>query len=359
MGKKFLQGMDANVKLWSGVVTVFAKSGNYVAQLDDVELDPVDLAFRIVIDGDLRDQVRRSAVVLASAGREQAEVADVCFDEGVPCAYVTELSLSTRLQIVFAKTRNPLLKARRALWEWRTERRMLRALARSAGAQCNGTPTYRNYRQRTQDTILFFDSRSSIESMATDDQIESRAAEMLSGGPLRLVFSGRLVAIKGADHLIAVARHLTLRGFNFTLKIAGDGHLKDEILRNVGTMPIELLGVLEFQTQLTPLLRSSCDLFVCCHRQGDPSCTYLETMAAGVAIVGYDNEAFRGLAELSGSGWIVSKDRPDLLAEAITRITREEIKDASFRARNFAREHSMEAEFARRIEHLQRLSRSS
>ena len=272
IGKKFLHGMEANLKRWGGPITVLLPSGPQLFGLDDVEVDPSALGFRLAIDGNVPDQIKRSAVVLASACREQAYVASLCAEAGVPCAYVTEYSLTTRLQIVVANTKNPILRVRRAFWEWRTEHIMRRAIRKSAGAQCNGTPTYQEYRSMTKSAILFFDTRSSASSMATDQQLAVRTAAMLAGGPLRLVFSGRLVAMKGADHLLKVARKLSETGFSYTLRIAGDGDLTEPILKQIQEMPVKLIGVLDFETELQPLLASSCDLFVCCHRQGDPSC---------------------------------------------------------------------------------------
>lgn len=39
-----------------------------------------------------------------------------------------------------------------------------------------------------------------------------------------------------------------------------------------------------------------------CHRQGDPSCTYLETYACGMPIVGYNNQAHQGILASNNAG---------------------------------------------------------
>ena len=356
IGRKFLDGMAAYQQRWPGPITVALPSGPPTHGLDDQTVDPAALGFRLVVDGDLRALIAESSVVLGAAGREQAHVAAWCAEAGVPCVYVTEYSLKTRLQIVAANTRNPLLRARRAFWEWRTERMMRRALARSAGAQCNGTPTYSAYKDVTPNSMLFFDTRSAAEALATDAELETRLATLHRGGPLRLAFSGRLVAMKGADHLLEVARALTARGFEYQLTICGDGELVASLKAQVGALPVRMAGVLDFETELQPLLKTSCDLFVCCHRQGDPSCTYLETMAVGVPIVSYDNEAFVGIDAASGhAGWGVPMNRPDLMADCIARLDRGQIAKASRLALEFARRHTLESVFDQRVNHLKRL----
>jgi glycosyltransferase involved in cell wall biosynthesis len=101
-------------------------------------------------------------------------------------------------------------------------------------------------------------------------------------------------------------------------------------------------------------VRDTVDLFVCCHRQGDPSCTYLETLSAGVPIVGYANEAFEGLVRLGKFGWTVPMNDPARLADEIARLdrSRAELGSAARAAIEFARQHSFEATFQRRVDHL-------
>jgi glycosyltransferase involved in cell wall biosynthesis len=113
-------------------------------------------------------------------------------------------------------------------------------------------------------------------------------------------------------------------------------------------------GVLDFRTELAPLVRDEVDLFVCPHVQGDPSCTYLETFACGVPMVGYDNEAFGGLMTYVDAGWRVPLGDPEAMASAILALDRDRaaIVAKARAARDFAREHTFEATCRRRMEHL-------
>jgi hypothetical protein len=100
---------------------------------------------------------------------------------------------------------------------------------------------------------------------------------------------------------------------------------------------------------------------VCCHRQGDPSCTYLETFACGVPIAGYANEAFLGLLARANVGESVAIDDVTGLASLIERIARPESLPAyelkCRAALALATEHTFEATFERRIEHLRTVAR--
>ena len=70
-----------------------------------------------------------------------------------------------------------------------------------------------------------------------------------------------------------------------------------EIARRLLDRRVEFKGTLDFAREFVPFMRDEVDAFVCCRFQGNPSCTYLRTMACGVPIAMYANEAF------IGAGW--------------------------------------------------------
>ncbi|MDD9946924.1 MAG: glycosyltransferase [Myxococcales bacterium] len=275
----------------------------------------------------------------------------------VPVVYVCELSIRTRLDIARSEERRPVRLARRAAWELNQERKQRQAIRRGRGVQCNGTPTYDAYRSLTDNALLYFDTRSDDTIIASDAAVERRLAQQRNGR-LRLGFSGRLVSIKGVDDLVAVAVVLAERGVDFEFQIFGDGDRRQSMQAVIDEANlsdrVQLCGAVDFASELMPRIRDEVDLFVCCHLQGDPSCTYLETMACGVPIVGYANEAFAGLLERVNAGQAVKVGDVQALADLIERIAqrREQLYPWSRTAVAFAREHSFERTFERRIAHM-------
>ena len=197
--------------------------------------------------------------------------------------------------------------------------------------------------------------------LTTAERVAARLARLKKDRTLRLVFSGRLKLMKGVDDLPLVAAHLRRLGIPFEMSICGDGECMSRLRTDVAELGlvdnVKFRGTLDFKTELVPFVANETDLFVCCHRQGDPSCTYLETMACGVPIVGYGNEAFEGLVQASGTGWVVPLGRPVELAERIATIYRdpEAFAAAAQRSLAFARDHTFEKTFRRRIEHLEQV----
>ncbi len=366
---KFLEGVEEFVRHWTGPVTVLieaaANAGN---NLDNTQILPSEMPFKIKLADfdrlEAEPDFLSAGVIVATACHRQNHVGSLAAAKGIPCVYVTEYSLKTCEQIIDAETRNPLLRLRRKWWARRHAKRELAAIRQAAGVQCNGTPTYDVFRQANANSLLYFDTRVTRSMLIGREQLKVRLAST-EGQPLRLLFSGRLIAMKGADDLIAVARELKAMGVPFQLTICGDGDLAPTMRQQIAAWGlngcVHLAGVLDFHKELIPHVQRQTDLFLCCHRQGDPSCTYLETMSCGVPIVGYDNEAFEGLVKTSGCGWLVPMNDARAMATKVAEISRdrEQMREAAFASLEFAAANTFEATFARRVTHLKGIARDA
>jgi glycosyltransferase involved in cell wall biosynthesis len=361
---RFVDGVREYVKLWRGEVRVFMP----ISHQTGTELDyrmwsreelPCQFSSISVREGRLVLPLDpASATVLLLPHPDLLEVARSCLRAQLPLVLVTELSLRTQLQILRATRRWSPARLRSELWHLRERLRWRPVIRACEGLQCNGLPTYIQNRSLNRKPLLFFDGRTTPAECADTNMVEARLAKARKRGMPRLVFSGRLIAIKGVDDLADIAASLVGLGQEFELWIAGEGDRRrdlEEQLRTRGlSARVRFLGVLDFHSQLMPMLREQVDIFICPHPQGDPSCTYLETMAAGVPIVGYGNEAFEGLVQLAGSGVTVPLHDAAALADAVKALWQDpaRLRDMSLRALEFARLHTFQAEFARRIQHI-------
>lgn len=361
--RKFVDGMVLYRELWKGPVVLVCEPGTMVSDnLDNMEFDPDAQPFQTICaeitQNRLRELLTPNSIVLTSAGGKFNDISQICCEMGVPCVYITEYSLLTRLQIAKQSRRSILRRAGHWWRATREERSVIRALRIANGVQCNGTPTYMAYKALTPLPHLFFDSRVDQDMLATGAEVSARLAHMKRHGILRLVFSGRLNLMKGVHHLPLVADRLRHLGVPFEMSICGDGEYICELRRHVASLnlgdKVSIRGALDFKTELLPFVKKETDLFVCCHPQGDPSCTYLETMACGVPIIGYSNEALEGIVQLSGAGWTIAVWQPKDLAERIATIYRDltALEVAAQRSLAFAREHSFGTTFSGRIDHL-------
>ena len=361
---------EATIKfgeLWPGPITVLMEETEEESrQIDPKEFELSGLPFKLEIgsfDKINPDKLlHKTSLVLATLGYRQNHISQVCKEANIPCIYISEYTLKTRRQIVAVEESQPIKRLWRTRWEEKQERKQLNAIALADGLQCNGTPTYNIYKNLCPDTLLFFDTRITEQMLVTPEELEKRTQSLMDNKPLRLVFSGRLNKMKGADHLLDVAQELKQLKIPFELSISGRGDLEKIMHQRIAaeglSSYVKMLGVPDFNTVFFPLVKASIDLFICCHRQGDPSCTYIETMSCGVPIVGYANEAFEGIVGQSKAGWLVEMNQPKLLAKKIAELNlqRAEIKKMSQKAIDFARKHTFEKTYNARISQMKQIA---
>lgn len=295
-------------------------------------------------------------VVMASGDSfKDFHLAALCKQRGIKCVYGIEYTLETRLQIAAINGSNIWRKLKTMVWLVLKERKRLQAFRLSDGLQANGVPAYDAYASLVANALLYFDTRNAASMGITDAELSTRLSYLDERAPLRLGFSGRLISMKGADDLVEIAYQLQKRQVPFSFDIFGAGELfpkmQEKIVEHGLTASVRLRGVADFASELVPFIKSNLDLFVCCHRQSDPSCTYLETYACGVPIIGYNNRAHQGILASHDVGWSVAMNDVEGLADLIARLNnqRDEIKTKAFNAARFAREHTFEATFQRRI----------
>lgn len=367
--RKYMTGAAQYARNWPGPVTSLVRlSETQTTDMDHAEYFPgqgeTGLEVRPQDPGEMARRLSSAAAVVALLSRPERETAKLCHQLGVPVIFVSEYSPRTERQIMAAEVSNPVIRFRRNVWLWRTERiRRNELLPIAAGLQCSGTPTYDTYAGLCRDTLLFFDNRVRQEAIIDDTALAAKGAALRQGRPLRLVFGGRFVAMKGVLELPRVAAELARKGIPFSFDVFGSGPLGEALDSRIRAEGLQdrmaLRGVLDFETGWIPYLREHADIFVCCHVQGDPSSTYPEVMSCGVPIAGYNNEAFRGIVRESGAGWGVPLFDASALARKIARLhaNRDEIVAAATRARDFASQHAFETTFTNRVRHFIRNSR--
>lgn len=357
MDVKFVEGMRLHRALWPGELTVVLWDHGQTIPFG-AEYQSADLGFGFAV---LNPGEGLPAALMArhdsiAASGDMAETLDLAGSGRMPVIYSIEYTLGTRLKIVaLDPDLSVLRKLRSMLWNLTTERRRRRAFRAAAGVQANGYPAYLAYRGLNPATILYLDGRMRHEMMASAADMAARATSLRAGGALRLVHSGRLEPMKGAQDLLPLARQLMVRGVDFTLDVFGTGTVEGALRAALAEFGgrLRLHSPVDFETVLVPWMRAHADVFVSCHRQADPSCTYLEAMGCGVPVIGYDNAMWRNMRADSGAGWVVPMGDTSAMAAQIAGLARnrEAVVQQAARALDFAAHHDFKTEFTRRMQH--------
>ncbi|MBK4218146.1 glycosyltransferase [Paracoccus caeni] len=360
LDKKFVEGMRFYANAWPGRTTCLLqeprREGPFLGRFDPAAL-PFAVSLRPTGHHVTAADLDGHDVILCSGdNQEYLHVARLCRQAGKAIYFSIENIPETRRKIVLLDPGRSLPSRLRALWNiGRAERQRLCAFALADGLQANGYPAADLYRPVNGNTVLYLDNRIDGALLATPEEMAARRSHLLDGGRLRLIHSGRLEPLKGSQDLIPIARRLRDGGVDFSLDIFGDGTLDGAIRQGIAdhglSQHVRLHGSVDFATELVPYARQNSDLFLSCHRQSDPSCSYLENMGCGLAVMGYGNRMWTALAADSKAGWVAPMDDWQALADRLIALAadRRDLADACERAWSFAGAHLFETEFDKRI----------
>jgi glycosyltransferase involved in cell wall biosynthesis len=363
---KFVEGMRVQQAHWPSRITCLLRRGAPSIPFGR-DYDPADLPFDLVLLDPAEPIEARhlagNALVYASGDDFRCLGLTDLLTPAQKIVYVIEYTDETRRQIIdLDRNRGLFGRLKGRIWLRRQEARRRRDFRAAHGLQSNGYPAHDLYGPMCRDSLLYLDGRMTPGLFATEAEMAAREAYRATGAPLRLVYSGRLEAMKGAQDLVPVARRLTERGVDFTLDIFGTGALQPELARGIDSLPepqrVRLRGVVDFETELVPFTRRNADIFLGCHRQSDPSCTYIEAMGCGVAVASYDNRMWQRLNGEAQAGWGAPLGDVVALADRIADLARDPvaITRSSRNAWAFSRAHGFQPEFQRRMEHLARIA---
>lgn len=298
----------------------------------------------------MRAQIGRSRLVYGT-GMASFELSR---ELGRTFVSIQEYDLQTRITATASQVDNPLRRLIRSVRCVRNYRRKVLPEIEGADAvHCNGYPIYDVAARHNANALLYLDSRMAGSDVIDEAQLQQRIAS-LPGRRLRLLYSGRYERMKGATDAVRVGVECLRRGMDVEMHFFGQGSLLDQMKKIAGTAPDPSRLVIHPAVPYPDLVQMSrqFDLFVCCHVQNDPSCTYLESMGAGLPIVGYANRMWEQLRTSSRVGYSSPMHRPAKVADDVARLyqNRSELASMSLLAASFARSHCFEREFRKRVD---------
>lgn len=360
LDKKFVEGMRFYTASWPGRTSCLLRAPRqdalFLGSFNPRSL-PFGIEFRSADHHLNADDLEGYDVILASGDNpDYLHVAELGQKLKKSVFFTIEYIPDTRRKITMLDPgRSFLSKMKSLLYITLSEQRRRKAFTIARGLQANGYPAAETYRQINSNIAFYLDNRMAGDMTATEEEMSSRKAHLSSTRPLRLFHAGRLEPLKGSQDLIPIARKLRDRDIPFVLDIFGGGSLeagiRDDIAKYDLDNRVRLHGVVDFATELVPFARRNSDIFLSCHRQSDPSCSYLEHMGCGLPVAGYDNRMCAALVKDSRAGWTVPLGDWSALADKLTELARnpDDIIEKSTAALNFARAHLFETEFAKRI----------
>lgn len=366
--RKFHTGMQMYLKsVDMPIVSVHPEAAPGQGGMDLVEIPIGDLGYRVItakvdnrrrlLPGEL-EKIEKQLTGCRLLYGHGLRLGDLAKRLKVPFILVLEYDLSTHIMI--ARTASPsfahgIARSVKEAFRYWSE---IPDFMNAAEIHCNGYPIFEATRRYNKNRMMYLDSRMSGEDLISEENLEARLASLHKGGrPVRLLFTGRYEAIKGVEDLIRVARICLDKGADIELHTYGQGSLGGRMKELAAGHPKIFIHEAVPYPELVKISRGF-DLFVCCHIQCDPSCTYLESLGAGLPIAGYDNLMWQGLRAESKTGPGVPTGDVKALAECILELISDRARLSSLArsARAFAHEHAFEREYRRRTDSIARLA---
>ena len=272
---------------------------------------------------------------------------------GIPYVALVEYDLGTQLVAGTAGLTNPVRKMVRSLriiGDYHTRQKT--DLRGAFAVHCNGYPIYQATNGLNENRLLYLDSRLSSSAVITKSQLDDRLASA-QARPLRLLYSGRFTAMKGVVDVVKVAIECQRQNVEVEVSLYGQGEDREQIISLISSAPyperICVFEPVEFPRLME--IAKEYDLFICCHLQSDPSCTYIESFGAGLPIVGYGNRMWTALQAQSQAGTVTKMHDINAVVASIADLAadRAQLAMMSHNAREFCLTHSFEAETQKRV----------
>jgi colanic acid/amylovoran biosynthesis glycosyltransferase len=361
--RKFHSGMKLNVEsIQEPILSIHPENAADAQVMDAIEIPLDELGYQVMtveVDssgrasaGDrqrLRSQISRSKLLYGTS----LGGASLAQEVATPYITIREYDLQTQIKFTTSAVSSVLRRTVRTIRCFLSYVFSLIPEMRNAyGLHCNGYPVFDEARRFNERCLLYLDSRMLSSMVISPDDLQTRLMGFRSR-PVRLLYSGRYEVAKGALHAIQVGLECKRLGLEFEMHCYGQGSLKNEMVALAASKgnkeQIFVHDAISYPDLVS--LSKTFDLFVCCHIQSDPSCTYLESFGAGLPVVGYDNRMWKRLCKESGAGFATALGSPKLVAQSIKKLLDHEnlLAKMSHLAREFALAHSFELEHALRI----------
>lgn len=162
----------------------------------------------------------------------------------------------------------------------------------------HGHDCFVSYAPDCSEPHLVHDIHLKPEDQIPGPMVEAKVARVRAGGPLRITYAGRAVAMKGPMDWLRIIAAVRDAGVSFRATWLGDGSQIGEMRSEVDRLGlggvVDLAGHLEDRQELLRRLRDS-DLFVFCHKTPESPRCLIEALMSGVPLAGYDSPFPRDL----------------------------------------------------------------
>ena len=182
----------------------------------------------------------------------------------------------------------------------------------------------------------------------TEKQTERKVSDIKDGAPLKIVYSGRAVDMKGPLLWIETLLEIRRLGIEFEASWVGDGPMLTDMRKKIEEHELQnvsLPGFCHDRSELYTTIKQS-HIFMFCHTTLESARILGESLACGTPIVGFESDYPAGLTEELGGGLFTAHD-PISLANSLVELDSDRdtlatlVRDAAITGARFDREEAL------------------
>jgi glycosyltransferase involved in cell wall biosynthesis len=230
-------------------------------------------------------------------------------------------------------------------------------VARAGVSFLKGRTTMQRYGQGLAHVHQLEDTSYFSHEIVPSSQVQARVRSLLEGSrPLRLVFAGRLVSIKGVDRSLSIVRQAIDRGANLSLDIIGGGPEEANLKAQAQALGLDetrarFWGPMNYGPSLLAQLAQA-DALLFNPRMEETPRMIFDGYAAGLPLVAGGIDYVQERAASDHAAVVLPRDDDDAAARVLTaldkdRTTLAKLSDAALEA---AQHHAADRWYARRAQ---------
>lgn len=213
---------------------------------------------------------------------------------------------------------------------------------RSSLGLFHGADTFEGYRNWCNHPFMIHDAQVQPTELAAMESVSQKIASVAQNRPLRIVYAGRAISMKGPDHWINALSLARDAGVDFTAKWFGTGDQIDNMQTQIDSLNLSqrvtLPGHLDGRMAMMDAIFDA-DILLFCHMTPESPRILIESMGQATPIVGYGSNYSAELTE-HGGGELVELGDIQTLAQRIIELNqnREKLQQIMHLARKRADE---------------------
>ncbi|MGE8104789.1 glycosyltransferase [Allorhizobium sp. NPDC080224] len=196
-------------------------------------------------------------------------------------------------------------------------------IGRSALGLFQGRDTFNAYEKASSNPVCMYDVHTDEEDKISEEDLLIKTARVMSGAPLRILYAGRAVEMKGPEDWISSLAEAAAQGVEFEARWLGDGPLIARMQEALGkknlTDRVKLMGHVSDRETVLQAMRES-DVLLFCHKTPESPRCLIESLVSGCPIVGYSSPYPQDLLSLHGGGALTPLNNPAELGQKIAEL---------------------------------------